>query len=367
MRIFPVGFPNIGSRKKFFSRVRKMFGENILTNNGPLVREFEERIADMAGTKYAIAVSNASLALTLVAKCLELRGEVVLPSYTFVATPHSMLMAGLKPIFADIDPSTHNICLRSTAKLINRNTAAIIGVHLWGRPCDIFELEKLAEKHTIPLFFDAAHAFGASLNGRKIGSFGTCEVFSFHATKFLNSFEGGAITTNSGDLAEKLRLARNFGFSGVDKVTSWGTNAKMPEICAAIGLTNLESMSKFVDVNRKNYEYAKRIFSNSNRVKLLEFNESNSPNYQYLVVELTSADAHNDRERLISELHRNGYIVRRYFWPSCHKMEPYRDDLSHTPIFLKNTELVADRVMVLPTGKQIKKHNLDEIAGILNY
>ena len=363
----PVGYPNIGNEQSFLERVKIILDNRWLTNNGPMVQEFENKIATITNTRYAIAICNASIAMTLVAKCLNLQGEIIVPSYTFIASAHSMLMAGLKPIFADINPSTHTLCPLSVSQLITQKTAAILGVHLWGRGCDVNELEDLAHANQIPLIFDAAHAFGASYKGQKIGSFGVCEVFSFHATKFVNSFEGGVITTNDHDLAEKLKLARNFGFSGVDNVISWGTNAKMSEICAAMGLTNIEAMSDFIKVNSANYTYLKKLLEGSVNFRVFEFNPKDEPNYQYLLVEIIQIDNPLDiREKIIESLHQKGYLARKYFWPSCHKMQPYVNDSSHTPIPLVQTELVANRVIVLPTGFGINNQNLDEMVSILN-
>jgi dTDP-4-amino-4,6-dideoxygalactose transaminase len=161
---------------------------------------------------------NATIALEIAIRALELRGEVIVPAYTFIATAHSLQWQEITPVFADMDPRTHNIDPGSIERLITPRTTGIIGVHVWGRPCDVEGLERLANRHHLKVLYDAAHAFGCSHRGRKIGGFGSCEVFSFHATKFINSFEGGAVVTNDHALADRLRLMRNFGFAGYDNV-----------------------------------------------------------------------------------------------------------------------------------------------------
>ena len=164
----------------------------------------------------------------------------------------------LPPIFCDIDPKTHNIDPNKVEDMITPRTTGIIGVHVWGRPCDVASLEKIAKRNNLKLLFDAAHSFACSYKGRMLGNFGDAEVFSFHATKFFNTFEGGAIVTNNDELAAKIRLMKNFGFDGYDNVIYIGTNGKMSEVSAAMGLTGLESLHEFTTANYRNYKEYKR-------------------------------------------------------------------------------------------------------------
>ena len=249
-----VGRPNLGDRAAVLARINGILDRRWLTNDGPLVQQFETRIADYVGVKHCIAMCNATVALEIAIRALELKGEVILPSYTFVATAHALQWQEIKPVFADIDPCTYNINPRVIERLITPKTTAIIGVHVWGRPCDTEAIEAIVRKHGLKVMYDSAHAFGCSRNGKMIGGFGACEVFSFHATKFLNSFEGGAIVTNDDVMAEKLRLMRNFGFAGYDRVIHLGVNGKMTEVCAAMGSTSLEAVEDLISINRSNYE-----------------------------------------------------------------------------------------------------------------
>ena len=232
-----------------------MLDRRWLTNNGPLVQEFEQRVAEHLGVKHCIAICNGTIALEIAIRALGLKGEVILPSWTFVATAHALYWQGITPVFADIDPNTHNLDPASVRRMITARTSGIIGVHLWGRPAPVDELQAIADEHDIKLMFDAAHAFGSSYRGKSIGGFGACEVFSFHATKSFNTMEGGAITTNDDGLAEDMRLIRNFGFAGYDNVIHPGTNGKMIEVCAAMGLTNLESLQDVWSINKRNHQY----------------------------------------------------------------------------------------------------------------
>ena len=178
-----VGRPNIVSRDAFLTHVGKVLDNQWLTNNGPLVCELERRIADYLGVKHCVAMCNGTIALEIAIRALGLSGEVIVPSWTFVATSHALHWQGITPVFADIDPATHNLDPDAVRRMITPRTTGIIGVHLWGRAAPIDELQALAEERGLKLMFDAAHAFGSSYKGRSIGRFGACEVFSFHATK----------------------------------------------------------------------------------------------------------------------------------------------------------------------------------------
>lgn len=215
--ILHVGRPNIGDRERLISRINGILDRRWLTNDGPLVREFEARVAEIVGARHCIAVSSATSGLEIVIRALGLEGEVILPAFTFIATAHVLEWLRITPIFCDIDEA-YGIDPEMVEKLITLRTTGIIGVHVWGRPCNIAALAEIARNRGLAVVFDAAHAFWCSAGGRMIGNFGAAEVFSFHATKFVNSFEGGAIATNDDDLAVRLRRMRNFGFAGQDTV-----------------------------------------------------------------------------------------------------------------------------------------------------
>lgn len=249
-----VGRPNIGNRERFLERAGQMLDRLWLTNHGPLVQEFEKRIADYVGVKHCICVCNATIGLELAIRAVGLRGEVIVPSYTFIATAHALQWQEITPVFADMDPATHNLDPARIERHITPRTTGILATHVWGRPCPVEALTEIAARRGLKLMFDAAHAFRMLAPGRMVGGFGSVEVFSFHATKFLNSLEGGAIMTNDDALATRIRLMTNFGFSDYDKVIHLGTNGKMTEACAAMGLTNLECIDDLVAVNRRNQE-----------------------------------------------------------------------------------------------------------------
>lgn len=360
-----VGRPNIGNREEFHRRIDGILDRRWLTNNGECVQELEARLAALLGVKHCIAMCNATVALEIAIRALGLKGEVIVPSFTFVATPHSLQWQEITPVFCDIDPLTHNMDPRCVEKLLTPRTTGIIGVHLWGRPCDIDALTCIAEKHKLKLMFDAAHAFNCTFGGRMVGGFGNAEVFSFHATKFFNTLEGGAVATNDGNLAQQIRLMKNFGFAGYDNVVYIGTNGKMNEVSAAFGLVGLESLDRFVAVNCANYQAYRQGLAGVPGISLIAYDERERNNYQYIVCEVDRNSAGISRDALMEVLHAENVIARRYFFPGCHRMEPYRSYFPHAGLLLPRTEELTQRVLLLPTGTAVGPGEIDKICRII--
>lgn len=362
--VLHVGRPNIGDREHFVRLAGEMFDRRWLSNNGPLVQQFEQRVADYHGVKHCVAMCNGTIALEIAIRALGMSGEVIIPSYTFVATAHALHWQGLTPVFADIDPETHNLDPEAVRRMITSRTTGIIGVHLWGRPAPVEELETIADEHGLQLMFDAAHAFGCSHGGRMIGNFGRAEVLSFHATKFFNTFEGGAVVTNEDELADTIRLMRNFGFAGFDNVVHPGTNGKMVEVCAAMGLTNLECISAVIEANQRNYVAYKEALADVASVRLLGFDPRQKNNFQYVVLEVTEGGAER-RDAILAALHAENVLARKYFWPGCHRMKPYRDLFPNAGVLLGHTQAVADRVVVLPSGTTLPHGAAELISDVI--
>jgi dTDP-4-amino-4,6-dideoxygalactose transaminase len=360
-----VGRPNIGDRRRLVERIHEMLDRRWLSNDGPLVQELEARVAEAAGVKHCIATCNGTIALQIAIRALGLRGEVIVPSFTFVATAHALHWEGITPVFCDIGGEGHNIDPARVEELVTPRTSGILAVHLWGRPCDTEALAAIAARHRLKLIYDAAHAFGCGKGGRPIGGFGDAEVFSFHATKFVNSGEGGAVVTDDDALAERLRLMRSFGFSGYDRVVLLGTNGKMNELAAALGLTSLESVAEFIAANRRNYHLYRRELSGLPGVEVMGYDESEPCNFQYVVLEIDEQRSGIARDRLIEIFHAEKVYVRRYFYPGCHRMEPYLTLLPDASRRLPRTERVAARVLALPTGTAVGPDQVKAICSIL--
>jgi dTDP-4-amino-4,6-dideoxygalactose transaminase len=361
-----VGRPNIGDRERLLSRINDMLDRRWLTNNGPYVQELEGQLASLLGVKHCIAMCNATVALEIAIRAVGMTGEVIVPSMTFVATAHALQWQQITPVFADVDPRTHNLDPARVEALITPRTTGIIGVHLWGRACAPDELADLARRRGLSLLFDAAHAFGCSYQGRMIGNFGDAEVFSFHATKFYNAFEGGAVTTNDDDLAARIRLMKNFGFAGFDRVVHVGTNGKMSEVSAAMGLTSLESMGEFIEVNRRNYERYRQGLAGIAGVTMIRYDDRERCNFQYIVLEVDESVTGVPRDHLIDALWAENVVARRYFWPGCHRMEPYRSYQPNAGLLLPETERVVERLVSLPTGTGVTDSQIDAICAMIS-
>jgi len=363
-KLIHVGAPNIGDRHKFHRYVDEIFDRRWLTNRGQCVQEFEARLCDYLGVNHCVTMCNATIALEIAARALDLKGEVIIPSMTYIATAHALQMQGIKPVFADIDRKTYNLDPAAVERMISPKTTGIVGVHVYSRPCDIDGLQAVADKHGLKLMFDAAHAFGCFYKEQMIGNFGECEVFSFHATKFFNTFEGGAIATNNDELAEKIRLMQNFGFAGLDKVICIGTNGKMSEINAAMGLVNMDSLNHYLAVYKKNYETYKKGLAGIKGLKLIEFKETGESNRQYIVLEVGD-DYPLSRDDLIIKLHAENVLARKYFWPGCHRMEPYKTLQPDAGRTLPVTEEIAKRIVVLPTGTVADEDIIRQVTELL--
>jgi dTDP-4-amino-4,6-dideoxygalactose transaminase len=362
-----VGRPNIGNRQKFEERVGDILDRKWLTNAGYYVKEFELRVAELVGVKHCISMCNATVALEITIRGLGFRGEVIVPSFTFIATPNALQWQQITPIFCDIDPETHNLDSRKVEQMITPQTTGIIGVHVWGRPCNIEALTEIAAKHNLKLMFDSAHAFGCSYKGKMIGGFGDAEVFSFHGTKFVNTLEGGAVVTNDSELAQKIRLMKNFGFTDYDRTDYIGINGKLNEISAAMGLTNLESMKEFININYRNYKQYQQKLAGIDGLKIIEFDNAETYNYQYVVIEVDASKTIVPRDKLIEILHAENILARRYFYPGCHRMEPYRSYFPHAGLMLPETEKLTERVIILPTGTGVATDQINRICNIIGF
>lgn len=359
-----VGRPNIGDPDRLTERMAGILDRRWLTNGGPVVQEFEEVVAELVGVRHCVAMCNGTMALEIAIRAAGLRGEAIVSPFTFVATAHALQWQGIRPVFCDVDRRTHNLDPTRIEDMITSRTTGIVGVHLWGRPCAIDALTEVAERRGLTLLFDAAHAFGCSHRGRMIGRYGKAEVLSFHATKFVNTFEGGAIVTDDSDLAEQVSLMRNHGFANYDDVRHVGTNAKMSEPAAAMGLTSLEALEDFYAANLRNYEAYRAGLHGIDGIELIAYDEGERSNRHYIVIEVDET-ATLSRDELQRVLWAENVLSRRYFFPGCHRMEPYRSELPGVGRELPEAERLARRVLALPTGTAIDPATVAVVAELI--
>ena len=361
----PVGQLYFPSKERYEAAFRGIFERQYYTNQGPLTQQLEEKLQQFLGVKHAICVSNATIGLMMVPDAMGLSGKVILPSFTFAATAHSLTWAGLKPVFCDIDLNTHQIAIDRIGALIDEDVSAILGVNLWGGACNPKSLNELADAHGVKLYFDSAHAFGCAVDGVRIGVFGRAEVFSFHATKILSATEGGCICTNDDDLAARLRNVRSSYGAGKFVNVVKTANGRMSEAQAAIALMSLEDFP----ANQRNNEVLHRLYAAQlNAIPGLHLFKPTGvsfSNYQYLVCRLDEREFGLPRDLLIDILKAENVVARRYFYPGLHRSIPYAQELPQYLNRLPNTDALCESCIQLPVGALVSAQSVERICSIL--
>lgn len=357
--------PFIPDRTKLIDSFNKILDDQWLTNGGPYVQKLEKKIALLHKVKYCTLVCNATIGLQLVIKALDLKGQIILPSFTFIASAHAPYWQGVQPIFCDIESKYCTIDPEVVTGLITPETSAIMGVHIFSNPCNIEALEKIKKDYDLKLIFDAAHSFSTKYKGTYIGNFGDAEILSFHATKFFSTMEGGAILTNNSSLNQKLKYLKNFGFSGYDKVDFLGTNAKMSEISAAYGLAGLDDIPERIRFNREIHKRYKENLINCPGITLLEINQNLESNYQYFVIFVNKTEFGVSRDNLYRILWNHNIYARRYFYPGCHKMEPYKSQQPWASKLVPKTEAMLSKILCLPCYYGLDFSIVDKICELL--
>ena len=360
-----VGRPSMPDRASLHRRVDEILDSGRFTNNGLLLQQFEEKLKTVTNCRHAVCVCNGTMALQLLAKASGLTGEVIVPSMTFIATAHALEWIGLKPVFADVDVDSHTLDPASVERCVTANTSAILGVHLWGNPCDVEGLQRIADRHNLKLLFDASHAFGCVRKGVPIGGLCDAETFSFHATKAVHAIEGGAVVTNSDDIAERCRLMRNFGITGMTQIESPGINAKMSELSAAVGLTSLESFDRVMAQNQLRLNDYRTVIKDVPGIDVAIPESIDRRNGQYVVVTVNAARFGMSRDQLLEILRAEGVFARSYFSPGCHNAVPYAGQSIHTPVRLSVTEQLLAEVLQLPTGSAVAEDDVVAIGRLL--
>lgn len=349
----------------FVNEFEAIFERSYFTNHGPLVAQLEQQLAQFLGVKHVICVTNGTISLMIAARALELSGEVIVPSFTFPATVQALSWCGLTPVFCDVDHDTHLLLPEKVEALINENTCAVLGVHLWGKACAPAALQMLCHKHGIRLMYDSAHALGCSVGGVYMGNYGDLESFSFHATKVLNGAEGGCITTNDDDVANRLRTIRNFHADHTHMNSKYRINGKMTEAQAAMALLGLRNLKKNIANNEELYSAYKRHSSTWDHVRMIDTeNHDDENNFQYCVFEIDADASSITRDDLVTVLTAEGVLARRYFYPGVHRIEPYAKSCSPE---LPVTEKLCSTVFQLPIGASVRTDDVQRISDLVGF
>ncbi len=327
------------SLEKYQEYVRQIFESGWLTNNGKFTQALEKRLAEYLEVPYVVLVSNGTLALQIAYRLLDVKNEAVTTPFTFVATSSSMVWEGVQPIFADIDSSTFNIDPSKVKEQINSKTSAIVAVHVFGNPCDNDSLSQISKENSIPIIYDAAHAFGVKYKGESIAKLGDISTFSFHATKVFHTIEGGAIIVKDKATYDRAKLLINFGIPGYDQISELGINAKMNEFQAAMGICILDDLDLIIDGRKKVYERYQEELLHLNSLTFQRFNADATNNYAYFPVVFQSEEI---LLKVKDALNRSDIFPRRYFYPSLEKLNYVKPQ--NAPI----SESISKRVLCLP-------------------
>lgn len=355
--------PSLPELKEFLPYLEKIWESKWLTNNGPFHQQLEQELCDYLGIKYISLFSNGTLALITALQALKITGEVITTPFSFVATTHSMWWNNIKPVFVDIEPETFTLDPRKIEEAITPETTAILPVHVYGYPCKIDEINKIAKKHNLKVIYDAAHTFGARLNNVSMCNFGDLSILSFHATKVFNTFEGGAIVCHDAEMKHHIDNLKNFGFRGELVVEEPGINAKMNEVQAAMGLLQLKYIEKNI-VKRKRIAEIYR--EKLKGIDGLTF-QNEFPNvkqcYSYFPILIEKEKFGISRDELYEKLKNNNIFSRRYFYPLISHFNTYRELPSAKPMNLPVAEKVAEQVLCLPIFSDLKKPEIENILS----
>lgn len=343
------------NKEKFKAYVDQIYDSAWLTNNGHLLQTLEKRLADFLGVKHIILVANGSLALQLAYKALNLTGEVITTPFSFAATTSTLVWEGLKPVFADINPNSFNLNPQNIEALINSRTSAIVPVHVFGNPCEVDEIQAIANKHNLKVIYDAAHAFGSQYKGQSVLNYGDISTLSFHATKLFHTIEGGAVITSDDELARTIRTMINFGITGPTSIGHVGTNAKMNEFEAAMGLCVLDEIET-IETERKRI-WQKYLDSLHGKVQLQHWHQHGENNHAYVPVLFKS-----ESELLVVEekLKQNNIVPRRYFYPSLDTL----DYLDASQV-CKESRDISSRILCLPIFPGLSNEQQQEVIRLI--
>lgn len=352
--------PNLPPIEEVQARFGEVLANGKITNNGRYVRAFERSLTERLGTPTAV-MANGTLALTLLLRGLGRSGEIILPSFTFPATAHAAIWCGYRVRFADVNPETWTLDPESVKSVCSTETAAIVPVHIFGVTCDVDALVELALETRAPLVFDAAHAFGTSYNNRPVGSCGDAEVFSFHATKLFAIGEGGAVATENAEWLRAVRAGRNFGLNPDGDCEDPGTNAKMSDLFAIIGLSALENFSERLAGRRRIGHLLREKFGKIPGVTLQRIPENCVSNHQNFAILVDPDEFGLTRDELHAAMDAENVTTRKYFYPPLHEMSCYQRFAEGAD--LPETERIASRVLCFPIYSDMTDAEVDAMVG----
>lgn len=351
------------SLEEYIDEIKDLWDSHWLTNMGVKYKMLEKELKEYLDVENISLMTNGHLSLELGIQAMNLRGEVITTPFTFASTTHAIVRNGLKPVFCDVNPYDYTIDVTKIETLITDNTSAIIPVHVYGNICDIEEIERIAKKYDLKVIYDAAHTFGVKYKGMGIGAFGDASMFSFHATKVFNTIEGGAVCYKDESYGKELYKLKNFGIRNENVVDGIGSNAKMNEFQAAMGLCNLKHVDEEIKKRKKVVERYRENLTNVDGIKLSPFQKNVESNYAYFPIVIDEKKFGVTRNEVYDELKKHSIFARKYFYPLTNTFDCFHGkyDVNETPIALH----IAKRVLTLPLYSDLSLNEVDKICKII--
>ena len=355
--------PSLPELQEFVEYLKKIWMSGQLTNGGGLHAELERRVSEYLGVEHASLFCNGTIALMTALRSLDLgAGEVITTPFSFAATAHAIAWNQMTPVFVDIDPGSLNIDPQQVKKAITRRTTAIMPVHVYGRPCEMDELEKIAQEHGLKLIADAAHAFGVQCDCGRLWEKGDLNVLSFHATKAFHTVEGGLVIANSRAQKERIDQLKNFGIASAAEIRPVGLNGKMNELQAAMGLAQLDNFEREIENRRRIDERYRTGLAGVEGIAFLTPDSSLKRNYAYFPIRVT-ADHHLGRDKLVEKLASNGIEVRKYFSPLL--TDIYSEQKNTRGATYPVAQLAAKEVLCLPIYSTLTRDDQQRVISVL--
>lgn len=357
--------PALPPLDEYLVYLKQIWESKILTNNGPFHQQFEKELAEYLGVQYLSVFANGTLALVTALQALRIMGEVITTPFSFVATTHSLWWNNIKPVFVDIEPQYFTIDPEKIEAAITPMTTAIMPVHVYGNPCQTDAIQKIADRYGLKVIYDAAHAFGVTVNGNSILNYGDLSILSFHATKAFNTVEGGAIICHNEETKRHIDHLKNFGFEDEVTVVEPGINAKMNELQAAYGLVQLKHIDDYIAKRKAIAELYRSRLSGINGIRILHDIEGIRHSYTYFPILIDSGTYGQTRDEVYEKLKSNNIYGRRYFYPLISQFPTYRGLASSNPVNLPVATDIAERVICLPIYPSLNFIDIESIVTVL--
>lgn len=355
--------PSMPPFEEYMNEIKPMWETAWLTNMGEFHNRFEQQLVEYLDVDNVSLFVNGHLALELVLQSMNLTGEIITTPFTFASTTHAIVRNGLTPVFCDVNPINYTMDVTKIESLITDKTSAILPVHVYGNICDVYEIERIAKKNDLKVIYDAAHAFGEKIHGQSIGRFGDASMFSFHATKVFHSIEGGAITFADELIGKKLYHLKNFGITSEVTVEGIGSNAKMNELQAAMGICNLRHLPEAMGKRKLIVNRYRERLANVKGIQIVSPVEGVQSNYAYFPIVIHESTFKYTRDEIYEQLKKHQIMTRKYFYPLTNTFACYNKkfDLNATPI----AQFIARRVLTLPLYAELELEDVERICDLI--